>query len=152
MYNARYVVQRKLGWGHFSTVWRVFDRTTGRTCAMKVQKSATHYMEAAMDEVELLDKVTEMERLLVRCRQWVLARECGQEEEEDATEMDEVEAAFRHMDEAARLGLVEACSWYTGRLPVVRLLDHFAHVGPNGKRKCAPSARPVTRQRQPRRC
>ena len=26
VYNERYVVLRKLGWGHFSTVWMVYDR------------------------------------------------------------------------------------------------------------------------------
>lgn len=26
VYHERYVILRKLGWGHFSTVWMVFDR------------------------------------------------------------------------------------------------------------------------------
>ena len=62
VYKNRYKVVSKLGWGHFSTVWLAEDlegsRSTGRACyvALKVQKSASHYTEAAYDEIELLSK------------------------------------------------------------------------------------------------
>ena len=48
---------KKLGWGHFSTVWMVKDKKASQidAYALKVQKSAEHYTEAAIDEVELLD-------------------------------------------------------------------------------------------------
>ncbi|CAI5703206.1 unnamed protein product [Peronospora effusa] len=55
VYNQRFEVLEKLGWGHFSTVWKCLDRQTGDTVAMKVQKSARHYTEAARDEIELLE-------------------------------------------------------------------------------------------------
>lgn len=54
VYNGRYRVLAKLGWGHFSTVWLCQDLTYNRLVAMKVQKSAPHYTEAAYDEIELL--------------------------------------------------------------------------------------------------
>ncbi len=39
LYNTgRYVVVRKLGWGHFSTVWLVRDTVSGREGAMKVSR------------------------------------------------------------------------------------------------------------------
>jgi len=53
-FNGRYTVEKKLGWGHFSTVWLATDNITGRQVALKIQKSAEHYMEAALDEIELL--------------------------------------------------------------------------------------------------
>jgi len=53
-FNRRYIVEKKLGWGHFSTVWLATDSVTGRLVALKIQKSAVHYMEAALDEIELL--------------------------------------------------------------------------------------------------
>lgn len=74
--NGRYVVLRKLGWGHFSTVWLIRDQnpqqqqqqqistTTplikppAQHFAMKVVKSAKHYTETAKDEILLLEKVT----------------------------------------------------------------------------------------------
>ena len=34
--NGRYKVIRKLGWGHFSTVWLVEDSQTGVSGALKV--------------------------------------------------------------------------------------------------------------------
>ncbi len=43
MYNNRYTIVRKLGWGHFSTVWLAYDAVTGAKVALKVQKSAEHY-------------------------------------------------------------------------------------------------------------
>eukprot|EP00884_Botryococcus_braunii_P018084 jgi/Botrbrau1/495/Bobra.110_2s0127.2 len=55
--QGQYVVLRKLGWGHFSTVWLVEEQGTGSHYALKVQKSASHYMEAAIDEIKLLDQI-----------------------------------------------------------------------------------------------
>ncbi|PPQ92670.1 hypothetical protein CVT25_013977 [Psilocybe cyanescens] len=76
--NNRYRVVRKLGWGHFSTVWLVKDsqlvfstltwlnipvyRTTShrtsRHSALKVVKSAGRYAETARDEIKLLSRVS----------------------------------------------------------------------------------------------
>ena len=36
----RYTVLRKLGWGHFSTVWLVFDHFSGGQAALKVSNIA----------------------------------------------------------------------------------------------------------------
>ncbi|KAL9370519.1 hypothetical protein Peur_035659 [Populus x canadensis] len=57
--NGRYVVQSKLGWGHFSTVWLAWDTQGSRYVALKVQKSAQHYTEAAMDEIKILKQIAE---------------------------------------------------------------------------------------------
>lgn len=54
VYDNRYKVLSKLGWGHFSTVWLCQDMEYNTLVAMKVQKSAQHYTEAAYDEIELL--------------------------------------------------------------------------------------------------
>ena len=50
---------RKLGWGHFSTVWLSKDNTTGKHVALKVVRSAAHYTETALDEIKLLKKVVD---------------------------------------------------------------------------------------------
>jgi serine/threonine protein kinase len=102
------VVIKKLGWGHFSTVWMVKDRkaaAAGQFYALKVQKSAEHYTEAAMDEVELLDCI--------------------------ASERRKVEASLlnEHRDrETAEM--VEHSRF------VATLHDHFFHTGPNGRHMC----------------
>ncbi|CAI5960272.1 unnamed protein product [Closterium sp. NIES-64] len=57
--NGRYRVVKKLGWGHFSTVWLAWDETEKRYVALKVQKSASHYTESALDEVQLLRQVAD---------------------------------------------------------------------------------------------
>ncbi|KAF8042552.1 hypothetical protein BT93_A1014 [Corymbia citriodora subsp. variegata] len=57
--GGRYVVQSKLGWGHFSTVWLAWDTQSSRYVALKVQKSAQHYTEAAMDEITILQQIAE---------------------------------------------------------------------------------------------
>merc|ERR1711939_356984 len=57
--DGRYVVVRKLGWGHFSTVWLSRDTTTGKHVALKVVRSAAHYTETAIDEIKLLNKVVQ---------------------------------------------------------------------------------------------
>ncbi|KAJ7630570.1 CMGC/SRPK protein kinase [Roridomyces roridus] len=55
--NGRYSVLRKLGWGHFSTVWLVKDEQENRHSALKVVKSAGRYAETARDEIKLLSRV-----------------------------------------------------------------------------------------------
>ncbi|CAD8164584.1 unnamed protein product [Paramecium octaurelia] len=55
----RYVIIQKLGWGHFSTVWLAKDFKYDTYVALKIQKSASHYLEAAYDEVEILQKVAQ---------------------------------------------------------------------------------------------
>lgn len=62
----RYVIIQKLGWGHFSTVWLTKDLKYSSYVAIKCQKSAQHYVEAAYDEVEILDKAAQN----WRCKEW----------------------------------------------------------------------------------
>uniref|UniRef100_A0A3Q3T1H5 non-specific serine/threonine protein kinase n=1 Tax=Mastacembelus armatus TaxID=205130 RepID=A0A3Q3T1H5_9TELE len=59
LFNGRYHVIRKLGWGHFSTVWLCWDIQVKNFVAMKVVKSAQHYTETALDEIKLLRCVRE---------------------------------------------------------------------------------------------
>uniref|UniRef100_A0A7S3YYI2 non-specific serine/threonine protein kinase n=1 Tax=Lotharella globosa TaxID=91324 RepID=A0A7S3YYI2_9EUKA len=59
VYNDRYTVVKKLGWGHFSTVWLAVDSAVpeddpDKFVALKIQKSASQYTEAAEDEITLL--------------------------------------------------------------------------------------------------
>ncbi|KAK7019670.1 serine/threonine protein kinase, CMGC [Paramarasmius palmivorus] len=55
--EGRYEVVRKLGWGHFSTVWLVKDTKSDRHVALKIVKSAPRYTETALDEIKLLQKL-----------------------------------------------------------------------------------------------
>ncbi|KAH8790366.1 kinase-like domain-containing protein [Hyaloscypha sp. PMI_1271] len=55
--DGKYTVVRKLGWGHFSTVWLSRDNVTGKHVALKVVRSAAHYTETAIDEIKLLNKI-----------------------------------------------------------------------------------------------
>ncbi|KAJ3212749.1 serine/threonine protein kinase, CMGC group [Entophlyctis luteolus] len=68
--SRRYTILRKLGWGHFSTVWLARDSkppasasngltsaATNLPVALKIVKSAQHYSETAIDEIKLLEKV-----------------------------------------------------------------------------------------------
>lgn len=56
--NNKYTLVRKLGWGHFSTVWLARDNDKQCHVAMKIVRSAKHYTDTAVDEIKLLDKVT----------------------------------------------------------------------------------------------
>lgn len=66
--SGRYRVLARLGSGHFSTVWLCFDSqrrvqsaasgdVPGAAVAVKIQKSAERYTEAALDEIQLLRNV-----------------------------------------------------------------------------------------------
>lgn len=54
--NARYTVTKKLGWGHFSTVWLARDLQESRNVALKIVKSEDKYTETALDEIKLLER------------------------------------------------------------------------------------------------
>ncbi|KAK7682970.1 hypothetical protein QCA50_014003 [Cerrena zonata] len=56
--NHKYTLVRKLGWGHFSTVWLARDNDKQCHVAMKIVRSAKHYTDTAVDEIKLLDRVT----------------------------------------------------------------------------------------------
>ncbi|KAI8066036.1 kinase-like domain-containing protein [Thamnidium elegans] len=55
--NGRYIVLRKLGWGHFSTVWLTLDTLTNSHVALKIVKAANRYTDSALEEIKLLECV-----------------------------------------------------------------------------------------------
>lgn len=57
LFLNRYHVVRKLGWGHFSTVWLCWDLEDKRYAALKIVKSAPHFTETAKDEVKILKAI-----------------------------------------------------------------------------------------------
>ncbi len=81
-------------------------RKNRRQVALKVQKSASHYTEAAMDEIEFLRKVLHY-----------FARSSA-----------ELIVSERFFQASGTPG--------SGSDHVVRLLDHFKHVGPHGSHVC----------------
>ena len=103
----RYVVVQKLGWGHFSTVWLARDTMYNTYVAMKVQKSASHYTEAAYDEVEILDVVAKN----VFVKDWV-------------DSVNRYKINDPNYAEKGGYG-IEDCH-------TVQLLNSFIHSGPNG--------------------
>ena len=110
----RYVVIKKLGWGHFSTVWMVKDKKAVSQkneelyFALKVQKSAEHYTEAAMDEVELLDCIQKKRKAMTE-----LAVNGGIDD--DGVELSKIAEYSTH---------------------AATLHDSFFHSGPNGRHMC----------------
>ncbi|KAI3668886.1 hypothetical protein L6452_40103 [Arctium lappa] len=57
--GGRYIAQRKLGWGQFSTVWLAYDTQTSKYVALKIQKSALEFAQSAIHEIEVLSTITE---------------------------------------------------------------------------------------------
>lgn len=60
--DGRYTVCSKVGWGHFSTVWKARDAATGQFVALKVVRSASQYTDAARDEIRFLEKLASEDR------------------------------------------------------------------------------------------
>nr|XP_033782508.1 SRSF protein kinase 2-like [Geotrypetes seraphini] len=54
VFNGRYRVVQKVGWGYFSTVWLCHDIQQKRCVAVKVSKSGRKFSEAAVDEISIL--------------------------------------------------------------------------------------------------
>ncbi|XP_060653282.1 SRSF protein kinase 3 isoform X7 [Drosophila nasuta] len=66
IFDNRFRVVRKLGWGHFSTVWLCRDLKDEKYVALKVVKSAPHYIETAADEIRLLEAIRDADSLDVK--------------------------------------------------------------------------------------
>jgi hypothetical protein len=139
VYNGRYTVLKKLGWGHFSTVWYSLDSRTGKHVALKVQKSADNYTDAAYDEIELLRtaqlKAEEADASLTlewRSEQRHAVEELQAFEESGAPPPEEgspEDDRLQQLRDFLRLPQPHFESH------VVGLVDHFIHVGPHGKRE-----------------
>ncbi|KAH9483406.1 Serine/threonine-protein kinase SKY1 [Psilocybe cubensis] len=104
--DGRYVVVRKLGWGHFSTVWLAKDQKMNRHVALKVVKSAPRYTETALDEIKLL------QRLITSSTPPIAPSPSNPNPPPSP--------AHTH----------------PGRSHVISFLDHFRHKGPNGIHVC----------------
>ncbi|KAI0927812.1 hypothetical protein AcW1_005233 [Taiwanofungus camphoratus] len=104
--DGRYVVVRKLGWGHFSTVWLAKDTKMNRHVALKVVKSAPRYTETALDEIKLL------QRLITSSHPPVQPTTANPNPSPSPSQT------------------------HPGRSHVISFLDHFRHKGPNGTHIC----------------
>eukprot|EP00628_Pelagophyceae_sp_CCMP2097_P040331 CAMPEP_0184257430 /NCGR_PEP_ID=MMETSP0977-20130417/9383_1 /TAXON_ID=483370 /ORGANISM="non described non described, Strain CCMP2097" /LENGTH=754 /DNA_ID=CAMNT_0026563039 /DNA_START=15 /DNA_END=2276 /DNA_ORIENTATION=- len=116
VFASRYQVVEKLGWGHFSTVWMVRDLgvVAGgemQYVALKVQKSASHYTDAALDEIELLQLIRSKMR-------------------------DDVSAKTASAKDEGKQRDASTGSADYDNPRLVKLLDHFEHVGPHGRHVC----------------
>jgi serine/threonine protein kinase len=47
------MILKKLGWGHFSTVWLALKLQDKQLYALKIQKAAEKYTESALEEEEI---------------------------------------------------------------------------------------------------
>ncbi|TRM68865.1 kinase-like domain-containing protein [Schizophyllum amplum] len=104
--NGRYIVVRKLGWGHFSTVWLAKDTKTDCHVALKIVKSANRYTETALDEIRLLQRIISSK-----------------------TPPAEPSPENPHASPSP-------ADTHPGRSHVIGFLDHFRHEGPNGTHVC----------------
>lgn len=104
--DGRYVVVRKLGWGHFSTVWLAKDTKMNRHVALKIVKSAPRYTETAIDEIKLL------QRLITSSTPPAAPSSSNPNPPPSPSHT------------------------HPGRSHVISFLDHFRHKGPNGTHVC----------------
>ena len=61
-HNGRYIIEKKLGFGYFSTVWLASDQTKNDTdphkvVAIKISKSKQSFQEASQDEMKFLQTI-----------------------------------------------------------------------------------------------
>ena len=106
----RYIIMQKLGYGHFSTAWLALDTKYGNYVAIKIQKAAQQYIDAAYDEVEILQELA----IHNFDKDWIKSlREYYQNEPEKLKDIETVENS-----------------------KVVQLLNSFIYHGQNGRHFC----------------
>ncbi|KAL9657319.1 hypothetical protein ABK040_011539 [Willaertia magna] len=60
--NDKFIIVSKLGWGYYSTVWLCFDLKLKTFRALKIQKSSKDFLDAALDEIKILNFVMDKYR------------------------------------------------------------------------------------------
>ncbi|SBT00731.1 serine/threonine protein kinase, putative (SRPK1), partial [Plasmodium malariae] len=106
IYNERYRIEGKLGWGHFSTVWVATDLKSKplKFVAIKIQKGSESYTESAKCEINYLKTV----------------------------KVNSFDASWVELKEQQR----ERLFHYNMTKGVVSFIDSFEHNGPNGTHVC----------------
>ena len=106
----RYVIMQKLGWGHFSTAWLAKDIKYNTYVAIKIQKSAQQYIDAAYDEVEILQEL--------------------EKHNFDKDWVESVKEYWKNQPERIKNGVERDHS------QIVQLLNSFIYHGQNGRHFC----------------
>ena len=106
----RYIIMQKLGWGHFSTAWLAKDTKYNTYVAIKIQKSAQQYIDAAYDEVEILQEL--------------------EKHNFDEDWIKSVKEYWKDQPEKIKNGVERDHS------QIVQLLNSFIYHGQNGKHFC----------------
>lgn len=57
--DSKYIIVKKLGWGHFSTVWLAFNINDKKLYALKIMRSHKKYIQTGYDEEALCRIVSE---------------------------------------------------------------------------------------------
>ncbi|VTZ67146.1 serine/threonine protein kinase, putative [Plasmodium chabaudi chabaudi] len=106
IYNDRYRIEGKLGWGHFSTVWIATDLKSKplKFVAIKIQKGSETYTESAKCEINYLKTV----------------------------KINSFDSSWVEFKEQQR----ERLFHYNMTKGVVSFIDSFEHKGPNGTHVC----------------
>lgn len=130
IYNRRYRIEAKLGWGHFSTVWLATDLQSSplEYVAIKFQKSAKHYTEAAVDEVHLLTAVKEGVKNAIWREASKGYSEIVKERLAEANPIETNNSRLPPPPLSPNSSLAPP--------PVVVFKEKFAHTGPNGRHMC----------------
>ncbi|OII74737.1 protein kinase [Cryptosporidium ubiquitum] len=112
VYNGRYLIVSKLGWGHFSTVWLAIDTLSKPITyfALKFQKGAQEYRQAAYDEMEILTATKNH----ISGEEWR-------------------ESLNRHLESCLENFTRPISKNFNG---VVGFIDYFEVSGPNGQHVC----------------
>ena len=106
----RYIIMQKLGYGHFSTAWLALDTKYGNYVAIKIQKAKQQYIDAAYDEVEILQELGKHNF----DKEWI--KSLKEYYKDDKEKLADIETAENSK--------------------VVQLLNSFIHHGQNGRHFC----------------
>ena len=106
----RYIIMQKLGYGHFSTAWLALDTKFGNYVAIKIQKAAQQYIDAAYDEVEILQELAKHNF----DKEWI--KSLKEYYKDDKEKLADIETAENSK--------------------VVQLLNSFIYHGQNGRHFC----------------
>ena len=106
----RYIIMQKLGYGHFSTAWLALDTKYGNYVAIKIQKAKQQYIDAAYDEVEILQELGKHNF----DKEWI--KSLKEYYKDDKEKLADIETAENSK--------------------IVQLLNSFIHHGQNGRHFC----------------
>lgn len=145
--QGKYIVLRKLGWGHFSTVWLVIEWQTGEFRAVKIHKGK--YSHKMQEELEIFEQLQTPQDLCVNKDPESTIKNTSKQDNKSKDKIldsvnDKLDKTVNYLSSEQNTSPNSVtpeskallAKYDQGKSYLLDALDHFDHFGTCGNHKC----------------